>query len=175
MATHSLPAMKDSIVTAAKATLVVLALGACASSTSDSGQTSTGMGFTAAQLCALATTAEVSAALGAPVDTGVGSGVNAPSCTWSGSGAGATIAASEPSSVGQVPFGLQGLDNHRATAVSGLGDAAFFAAAGDLPDAELDIRKGGRAITITAAVTGITQAAQEAAEQAIGTVAVKRF
>ena len=78
-------------------------------------------------------------------------------------------------SVGQVPFGLQGLTNHRATPVSGLGDAAFFAAAGDFPDAELDIKKGGKAITITLAVSGITQAQQEAAEQAIGVAAVKRF
>jgi hypothetical protein len=167
--------MKHSILVAATATLLVLTLGACASSTSSSGQTSTGMGFTAAQLCALANNAEVSAALGAPVDTGVGSGVNAPACVWTGAGAGATIAATDPGSVGQIPFGLQGLDNHRATAVSGLGDAAFFAAAGDFPDAELDIKKGGRAITITVAVSGITQAQQEAAEQAIGVLAVKRF
>ena len=105
----------------------------------------------------------------------MGSGVNAPACVWTGASAGATIAATDPGSVGQIPFGLQGLDNHRATAVSGLGDAAFFAAAGDFPDAELDIKKGGRAITITVAVSGITQAQQEAAEQAIGVLAVKRF
>jgi hypothetical protein len=134
------------------------------------------MGFTASQLCALVTTADVSGALGVSVGTGAGSGVNAPACVWQGDGgAGATIAADDPSSVGQVPFGLQGLDNHRATAVSGLGDAAFFAAAGDVPDAELDIKKGGRAITITVAVSGFTQAQQETAEQAIGVAAVKHL
>jgi predicted N-acetyltransferase YhbS len=74
-----------------------------------------------------------------------------------------------------VPFGLQGLDNHGVTAVSGLGDAAFFAAAGNVPDAELDIKKGGKAITITAAAPAFTQAQQEAAEQAIGVAAVKHF
>jgi hypothetical protein len=168
--------MKDSIFTAATATLLVLALGACASSTSSNDQTTTGMGFTAGQLCALVTSADVSSALAVTVGAGVGSGVNAPSCTWSGAGgAGATIAADDPGSVGQVPFGLQGLENHRATAVSGLGDAAFFAAAGDVPDAELDIKKGGRAITITAAALAFTQAQQEAAEQAIGVAAVKNF
>jgi hypothetical protein len=134
------------------------------------------MGFTAPQLCALVTTAEVSGALGVAVGTGVGSGVNAPACVWQGDGgAGATIAADDPSSVGQVPFGMQGLDNHRATPVSGLGDAAYFAAAGDVPDAELDIKKGGKAITITVNVAGFTQAQQEAAELAIGVAAVKHL
>jgi hypothetical protein len=161
-----------SIVTAA---LLALTLGACASSSSSSGQTS-GLGFTASQLCALVTTADVSGALGVSVGAGVGSGVNAPACIWTGTGgAGATIAATDPSSVGQVPFGMQGLDNHRATPVSGLGDAAFFAAAGDIPDAELDIKKGGKAITITVGVSGYTQAQQEAAEKAIGVAAVKNF
>ena len=132
------------------------------------------MGFTASQLCALVSSADVSGALGVTVGAGIGSGVNAPACVWSGAGGGgATIAADDPSSVGQIPFGLQGLDNHRATAVSGLGDAAFFAEAGTVPDAELDIKKGGRAITITVAVSGFTQAQQEAAEQAIGVAAVK--
>jgi hypothetical protein len=168
--------MKHSISAAATATLLVLSLGACASSTSSNGQTTTGMGFTASQLCGLVSATDVSAAIGVTVGAGVGSGVNAPSCTWSASsGAGATIAADDPGSVGQVPFGMQGLDNHRATPVSGLGDAAFFAAAGDLPDAELDIKKGGRAITITAAIQGVTQAQQEAAEQAIGVAAVKHL
>jgi hypothetical protein len=167
--------MKHSLVTAATVTLLVLALGGCASSSSSSGQT-TGMGFTAAQLCGLVSTADVGSALGVTVGAGVGSGVNAPACVWSGAGgAGATIAADDPSSVGQVPFGLQGLDNHRATKVSGLGDAAFFAAAGDVPDAELDIKKGNRAITITVGVSGFTQAQQEAAEQAIGVAAVKHL
>jgi len=153
----------------------VLAVGGCASSTSGSGDT-TGMGFTASQLCGLVSTADVSAALGLSVGTGVGSGVNAPACVWQGAGgAGATIAAISPSSVGQVPFGMQGLDNHRATPVSGLGDAAYFAAAGDVPNAELDIKKGGRAIDITVGVSGFTQAQQEAAEQAIGVAAVKHL
>jgi hypothetical protein len=153
----------------------LLVLGACATSTSSSGQT-TGMGFTAAQLCALATSADVSAAVGQTVAAGVGSGVNAPACVWPASDGGrsATIAATDPSSVGQVPFGLQGLDNHGVTAVSGLGDAAFFAAAGNVPDAELDIKKGGRAITITVG-GNFTQAQQEAAEQAIGVAAVKNL
>lgn len=159
----------------ALAAVVVLGLVGCAPSSSSGGQNS-GPGFTAAQLCALVTSADVGAALGVSVGTGVGSGVNAPACVWQGDGgAGATIAATDPNSVGQVPFGLQGLDNHRATPVSGLGDAAYFAAAGDFPDAELDIKKGGKAITITAGVGGFTQAQQEAAEQAIGVAAVKNF
>lgn len=160
------------LVTAA---VLVLVLGGCASSSSSSGQT-TGMGFTAAQLCGLASSADVGGALGVTVGAGVGSGVNAPACVWQGAGgAGATIAADDPSSVGQVPFGMQGLTNHRVTAVSGLGDAAFFAAAGDLPNAELDIKKGGKAITITIGVSGFSQAQQEAGEQAIGVAAVKHF
>jgi len=162
-------------IAAAAAGLLLLALGACASSSSSNGQTS-GLGFTATQLCALVSTADVSTALGVSVETGVGSGVNAPACIWQGAGgAGATIAATEPSSVGQVPFGMQGLDNHRASPVSGLGDAAYFAAAGDIPNAELDIKKGGKAITITVGVSGFTQAQQEAAEKAIGVAAVKNF
>jgi hypothetical protein len=152
----------------------VLAVGGCATSTSGSSDAN-GLGFTANQLCALVTTADVSSALGVSVGTGVGSGVNAPACVWQGAGAGATIAAIPVSSVGQVPFGMQGLDNHRATPVSGLGDAAYFAAAGDIPNAELDIKKGGRAIDITVGVSGFTQTQQEAAEQAIGVAAVKHF
>ena len=152
----------------------VLTVGGCASSTSGGGDTN-GLGFTANQLCALVSTSDVTAALGVSVGAGVGSGVNAPACVWQGTDAGATIAAIPVSSVGQIPFGMQGLDNHRATPVSGLGDAAFFAAAGDLPNAELDIKKGGRAIDITLAVRGFTQAQQEAAEQAIGVAAVKHF
>jgi hypothetical protein len=76
---------------------------------------------------------------------------------------------------GQVPFGLQGVDNHGVNPLSGLGDAAYFAAAGDIPDAELDIKKGGKAITITVGSSGFTQAQQEAAERAIGVAAVKHF
>lgn len=165
---------RHSILKGTASVVLVVVLGACASSTSTGGQTSS-LGFTAAQLCTLATTADVSAALGVSVSAGA-SGINAPACIWSGAGgAGATIAATEPSSVGQVPFGMQGLDNHHATAVSGLGDAAYFAAAGDIPDAELDIKKGGKAITITVGVSGFTQAQQEAAEMAIGLAAVKHF
>ncbi len=160
---------------AALAAVVVLGLAACAHSAASDGQSS-GPGFTAAQLCALVTSADVSAAVGVSVGPGVGSGVNAPACTWQGEGgAGVAIAADDPGSVGQIPFGLQGLDNHRATPVSGLGDAAYFAAAGDAPDAELDIKKGGKAITITVGVSAFTQAQQEAAEQAIGVAAVKHF
>lgn len=166
---------RSALVSAAASALFMLALGACSSSSTSTGKTSS-LGFTAAQLCALVTSADVGTALGVAAGAGVGSGVNAPACVWQGaSGAGATIAAQDPGSVGQVPFGLQGLDNHRATPVSGLGDAAYFAAAGNVPDAELDIKKGGRAITITVGVYGFTQAQQEAAEQAIGVAAVKHF
>ena len=165
---------RHSILNGTASVVLVLVLGACASSTSTGGQTSS-LGFTAAQLCALATSADVSAALGVSVGSAE-SGINAPACIWTGAGgAGATIAATDPSSVGQVPVGMQGLDNHGATAVSGLGDAAYFAAAGDIPDAELDIKKGGKAITITVGVSGFTQAQQEAAEKAIGVAAVKHF
>jgi hypothetical protein len=138
----------------------------------------TGLGFTAEALCALVTPAEVSAALGSSVGPGVPSGVNAPSCTWQASDAsGATIAATDPGSVGQIPFGLQGIAGAHVTAVSGLGDKAYFAAGGTGPTAELDITKGGRAITITVGLAdpNTTQAQQEAAEQAIGTAAAKRM
>jgi hypothetical protein len=159
---------------------IALALGACTStSSSGSGQTTTGMGFTAAQLCGLVTTAEMSAALGTTVGDGVGSGVNAPACVWqsqTATEAGATIAADDPTTVGQIPFGLQNLTDPHVTAVSGLGDAAFFAAANIGLDAELDIKKGGRAITITVGFSASsTQAAQEAAEMAIGVAAAKRL
>ena len=73
---------------------------ACGSSSQSSG-TTTGLGFTAAQLCALATPAQVGGAIGRSVPAGVPSGVNAPSCTWTASdGGGATIAATVPSAVG---------------------------------------------------------------------------
>ncbi len=104
--------------------------------------------------------------------------INAPSCTWQdSSGAGATIAATDPGSVGQIPFGLQNITGAHVTAVSAVGDAAFFAAGGTGATAELDIRKGGRAITITvgSADPNFTQAQQEAAELAIGTAAAKNM
>ncbi len=133
-----------------------------------------GLGFTADALCALVTQADVSGALGTAVDAGVPSGVNAPACTWQAADAsGATVAASDPGSVGQIPFGLQGVPGAHVTAVDNLGDAAFFASGATGTTAELDIRKGGRAITITVGLAdpNTTQAQQEAAELAIGKVA----
>jgi len=89
---------------------------------------------------------------------------------------GATIAATEPGSVGQIPFGLQGIQGAHVTAVSGLGDPAFFAAGGTGPTSELDIRKGDRAITITVGLSGVfDQAVQQAAELAIGQAAAKNM
>ena len=158
------------------AILVFLAAG-CGSSSASSDNNQTGMGFTAAALCALATPAEVGAAIGGrSVPAGVPSGVNAPSCTWTASDAGgATIAATAPSTVGQVPFGLQGKAGAHATAIPNLGDAAFFAGAGDFPQTELDVKKGGRALTITASWPGVTEPQQEAAELAIAKAAVGRM
>jgi len=157
------------------AVALAIALGACGSS-STAGSSSSGL--TAAQLCALVTQAEMSAALGAQVGVGVPSGVNAPSCTWQSadSRAGATIARIEPSDVGKIPFGLQGLSDPKAIPISDLGDAAFFATSDDLPNSELDFKKGSNAIDITAAVaTAHTQAQQQAEEKAIALAAVKRL
>jgi hypothetical protein len=146
---------------------------ACGSSSESTG-TSGGMGFTADELCALVTPVQVQAAIGEGVPAGVPSGVNAPSCTWTASdGGGVTIAATAPGSVGQVPFGLQGKEGAHVTAIPNLGDAAYYAAPGaDFPEAELDMRKGGRAVTITASWPGVTQAQQEAGELAIAQAAV---
>jgi hypothetical protein len=157
-------------------------VGACSSAASPPGSSApsaaTGLGFTADQLCALVTQADVSAALGTTVGAGVPSGVNAPSCTWqdSASSVGATIAATGPDTVGQIPYGLQGKEGAHVTAVPGVGDAAFFAAGGSGPTSELDIRKGGRAITITVGISGVfDQAKQQAAELAIGQVAAQHL
>jgi hypothetical protein len=154
--------------------------GAASSSTPSSASQQAGSGFTAADLCALVSQAEVSAAVGNAVGAGVPSGVNAPSCTWqdsTGTGASATIAASGPDTVGQIPFGLQGIAGAHVTAASGVGDAAFFAAGATGTTAELDIKKGPRAITITVGSTdpNFTQAQQEAAELAIGTAAAENM
>ena len=158
--------------------MLILVTVACGSSSS-AGSSGTGNGFTAAQLCALATTAEVGAALGRSVPPGLPSGVNAPSCTWTAADAsGATIAATDVASVGQLPFGLQGNSGAHVTPIPNLGDAAFFASGGDdAPDAELDMKKGGRAVTITAEIAGgtMTQVQQEAAEKAIATAAAGRM
>ena len=167
------------------AAAVALLAAACTSSPSSSLQPTTsaapqaGSGFTAADLCALVTQAQMSAALGNAVGAGVPSGVNAPSCTWQNTtdpGASATIAASSPDTVGQIPYALQNMPSPGVTAVNGLGDAAYFAA-GLGTTAELDIRKGGRAITITVGSTdpNYTQAQQEAAELAIGTSAARNM
>ncbi len=155
----------------------VLLVVACGSS-SASGNSGTGMGWTAAELCQLATPSEVGAAIGQSVPAGVPSGVNAPSCTWTAADAsGATIAATDTGSVGQIPFGLQGNSAAHVTPIPHLGDAAFFAAGGTGPTAELDMKKGRRAVTITAAMAGgtMTQAQQEAAELAIATAAAGRM
>jgi hypothetical protein len=161
--------------TALCAALLALCITACgSSSSSDTGGGTTGMGFTAAQLCALATSAQVGAAIGRSVPAGVPSGVNAPSCTWTASdGGGATIAATEPASVGKIPFGLQGKSGAHVTAIPSLGDAAYYAdAGGDFPEGELDMKKGARAVTITASWSGVTLAQQEAGELAIAEAAV---
>ena len=157
--------------------ILLLAITGCGSSSASSEQTQTGMGFTAAELCALATPDQVGAAIGRSVPAGVPSGVNAPSCTWTASDAGgATIAATSPGSVGKIPFGLQGKSGAQVTAIPNLGDAAFFASAGaDFPQAELDMKKGSRAVTITAAWPSVTLAQQEAAELAIAKAAVSRM
>jgi hypothetical protein len=171
--------MAPSHICATLVAMPLLVLDAGCSSSSPTGQP-TGLGFTAEGLCALVTPAEVSAALGTPVGAGVPSGVNAPSCGWASADSrmGATIAATEPTSVGQIPFGLQGVAGAHATAVSNVGDAAFFASGATGPDAELDIAKGQRAITITTGNTddpSYSQATQEAAELAIGTAAAKNM
>jgi Protein of unknown function (DUF3558) len=176
------PKLRLAALTAA----ALMVTAACSSgSTPSSGSSSSsapvapnGMGFTADALCALVTTDEMSAALGQTVGPGVPSGVNAPACTWQAADAsGATIAATDAGSVGQLPFGLQGVTGAQLTAVSGLGDKAFFASGSMGQSAELDIAKGGKAITITVALAdpNTTLAQQEAAEQAIGTAAVKNM
>lgn len=151
-------------------------VGGTSSPTPSAASQQAGSGFAAADLCALVSQAQMSAAVGDAVGGGVPSGVNAPSCTWqdsTGNGASATIAASGPDTVGQIPFGLQNMPSPHVTAVNGVGDAAFFASAGTGTTAELDIRKAGRAITITVGSVdpNYTQAQQEAAELAIGTAA----
>jgi hypothetical protein len=163
--------------------IAITALAACSSSSTPaptatsggggSGGGGGGLGFTADALCALVTPDQVGAAIGNSVPAGVPSGVNAPSCTWTAeNAAGATIAASDPGSVGQIPFGLQGVAGAHVTQVPNLGDSAYFAAAGSGPEAELDISKGGRAITITVGIPNVLeQGPIEAAELAIGTAA----
>jgi hypothetical protein len=154
--------------------VVLLVVAGCGAPSASTDQGQGGLGFTAAQLCALATPAQVGAAIGRSVPAGVPSGVNAPSCTWTASDAGAaTIAASDTGSVGKVPFGLQGVSGSHVTAIPNLGDAAFYAEpGGDFPEAELDVKKGGRALTITAAWPSVTKSQQEAAELAIAQAAV---
>lgn len=161
--------------------LLAVALAACgtpAATPAGSASSQTGGGFTADQLCALVTAADIGSAVGTAVQAGVPSGVNAPSCTWqdTDSKVGVTIAASSPDTVGQIPFGLQGISGAHVTAVPNLGDAAFFAAGGSGPTSELDISKGGRAITITVGISGnIDQGVQQAAELAIGTAAASKL
>ena len=158
--------------------IALLLVAGCASS-STSSSSGNGMGWTAAELCQLATPDEVGAALGVSVPAGVATGVNAPACVWTASDASAvTIAATDTASVGKLPFGLQGNSTAKVTPIPNLGDAAFFAApGGDLPEAELDMRKGGRAVTITGGVAGgsMTQGQQEAIELAIAKVAAPRM
>ena len=176
------------LVTAGVALVILSSVVACsaASSSPPSGSAApssgggqpAGLGFTADALCALASPADVSAALGTSVGAGVPSGVNAPSCSWQAADAsGATIAATDPGSVGQIPYGLQNVSGSHVTAVPNLGDAAFFASGATGTTAELDISKGGRAITITVALKdpNTTQTQQEAAELAIGKVAAAKM
>jgi hypothetical protein len=159
--------------------VIVVVVGACGSSSASNDTGTIGMGFTAAQLCALATSMEVGAAIGRTVPAGVPTGVNAPACVWTADdGSGATIAATDPGSVGKIPFGLQGVSGAHVTPIPHLGDAAFFASGGsNLSPAELDMKKGGRAVTITAGIAGgnMTQGQQEAAELAIATAAAGRM
>ena len=158
--------------------VMAVLVGACGSSSASGDTGTTGMGFTAAELCKLATPAEVGAAIGQSVPAGVPSGVNAPSCTWTAADAsGATIAATSTASVGQIPFGMQGMTDPHVTPIPHLGDAAFFAAANTAAVAELDMKKGGRAVTITVGIAGgnMTQGQQEAAELAIATAAAGRM
>ena len=164
------------------AVCAALSLGAgCSSSSSSGGQPTTGLGFTGDELCALVSQADVSAAVGTQVGPGVPSGVNAPSCSWQSADSmvGATIAASDPNGVGQIPFGLQGKPGAHVTAIANLGDAAFFASGASGPTAELDMRKGARAVTITVGNSRdsmtYTQAQQEASELAIAKVAVTKM
>lgn len=162
------------------ALLLVAACGATNAAPTTAPAQGNGSGPSAADLCALVTQAEMGTALGNGVSAGVPSGVNAPSCSWqpaAGSGVGATIAATSPDSVGQIPYGLQNMPSPHVTSVPGVGDTAFFASAATGTTAELDIRKGSRAITITVGSTdpNYTQAQQEAAELAIGTAAAKRL
>ena len=49
------------------------------------------------------------------------------------------------------------------------------AGGGTGPTSELDIRKGGRAITITVGISGFDRAKQQAAELAIGQVAAQHL
>jgi len=163
-----------SVLTAA---VLLVAVSACGSSSSSGNSGGSGMGFTAAELCALATPAQIGAAIGRSVPAGVPSGVNAPSCTWTASDAGgATIAASPVSAVGQIPFGLQGKEGSHVTAIPNLGDGAYYAAPGaDFPLAELDMKKGGRAVTITASWPSVSLAQQESAELAIAQAAVSHM
>jgi hypothetical protein len=167
---------RSSIAVALLATLA--ACGSPAATPTGTSSAQGGLGFTADQLCALVSAADIAAAVGGPVGDGVPSGVNAPSCTWQSSDAklGVTIAASGASTVGQIPFGLQGISGAHVTAVPNLGDAAFFAAGASGPNSELDIRKGDRAITITVGISGnFDQGVQQAAELAIGTAAAKNL
>lgn len=154
---------------------LAVVLGACGSSPSSGGGGQTAQ-LTAAQLCALVTPAEVGAALGVPVGAGVPSGVNSPSCTWTASNAAAAgINNEDVGAVGTIPFGLQGHSDAKVTPISGLGDAADFAASDDLPNAELDLKKGTKGLNITVGIPGMTQAQQEAAEKAIAVAAVARL
>ena len=164
--------------TSAISAITLLAVAACSSAAATPTTPPAGSGFTADALCALVTPEEVGGALGTTVGPGTPSGVNAPSCSWQASNAsGATIAASDPASVGQIPYGMQNIPGPHVTAVNDLGDAAFFASGASGTTAELDIRKGGRAITITVGIAdpNTTQAQQEAAELAIGTAAAQHM
>lgn len=170
------------LATALGAVLIVSAAcsggAASAATTSPDAGGNNGLGFTSEALCALVTTADVGAVLGSSVGPGVPDGENSPSCTWTAAdSSGATIAATDVASVGQLPFALQGGSGSQLVPVAGLGDRAYYASGAMGQTAELDIAKGGRAVTITLSLAdpSTTLAQQEAAEKTLGVASLKNW
>ncbi len=142
---------------------------ACGSSTA--GKTST-----VHNACTLLTQAEVSAAVGVPVNGGVYEGPNAPNCTWTGGGGEAATLnyPEDPAQVGQIPPGAQGLSNVSLVKVSGLGDAAYYLVVGNI-SAALDVRKGNQAFQVGIGSDKSSQAQIEAGEKALATLVLTRI